>query len=57
MELPDALQQIALQFPAYGYRRITAELNRRGFAANHKRVLRLMPQDLLSLRHKAFGDH
>jgi putative transposase len=55
MELRDAMQQIALHFPAYGYRRITAELNRRGFAVNHKRVLRLMRQDnLLCLRRKAF---
>ena len=55
MELRDAMQQIALQFPAYGYRRITAELNRRGFTVNHKRVLRLMRHDnLLCLRHKAF---
>jgi transposase InsO family protein len=55
MELRDAMQQIALQFAAYGYRRITAELNRRGFAVNHKRVLRLMRQDnLLCLRRKAF---
>jgi putative transposase len=55
MELRDALQQVALQFPAYGYRRITAELNRRGFAVNHKCVLRLMRQDnLLCLRHKSF---
>jgi putative transposase len=55
MELRDAMQKIALQFPAYGYRRITAELNRRGFAVNHKHVLRLMRQDnLLCLRRKAF---
>lgn len=55
MELRDALQQVALQFPAYGYRRITAELKRRGFAVNHKHVLRLMRQDnLLCLRHKSF---
>ena len=55
MELRDAMQQIALEFPAYGYRRITAELNRRGFAVNHKRVLRLMREDnLLCLRHKSF---
>jgi putative transposase len=55
MELRDAMQKVALEFPAYGYRRITAELNRRGFAVNHKRVLRLMRQDnLLCLRHKAF---
>ncbi|MCU1276270.1 MAG: Integrase, catalytic region [Bryobacterales bacterium] len=55
MELRDALQQIALEFPAYGYRRITFELNRRGFAVNHKRVLRLMRAgNLLCLRHKSF---
>jgi transposase InsO family protein len=55
MEFRDALQKIALESPAYGYRRITAELRRRGFEVNHKRVLRLMRQDnLLCLRHKAF---
>lgn len=55
MELRDAMQQIALEFPAYGYRRITMELNRRGFAVNHKHVLRLMRQDnLLYLRRKSF---
>jgi putative transposase len=55
MELRDAMQQVALEFPSYGYRRITMEVNRRGFAVNHKRVLRLMRQDnLLCLRRKAF---
>jgi putative transposase len=55
MELRDAMQQVALEFPSYGYRRITFELNRRGFAVNHKRVLRLMRADnLLCLRHKSF---
>jgi putative transposase len=55
MELRDVMQQIALEFPSYGYRRITMEMNRRGFAVNHKRVLRLMRQDnLLCLRHKSF---
>jgi putative transposase len=55
MELRDAMQQVALEFPAYGYRRITFELNRRGFGVNHKRVLRLMRADnLLCLRHKSF---
>jgi putative transposase len=49
------LQEIALEFPAYGYRRITAELKRRGCAINHKRVLRLMRQDnLLCLRRPSF---
>jgi putative transposase len=55
MGLRDQLQKIALQFPAYGYRRITAELERRGHAVNHKRVLRLMRVDnLLCLRRKSW---
>jgi putative transposase len=54
-ELHDALQVIALEFPAYGYRRITAALQRNGFEVNHKRVLRLMREDnLLCLRKKSF---
>jgi putative transposase len=55
MELRDAMQQIAVKFPAYGYRRITQALKRSGFEVNHKRVLRLMREDnLLCLRHKSF---
>jgi putative transposase len=55
MGLRDQLQKIALQLPAYGYRRLTAELQRRGHAVNHKRVLRLMRADnLLCLRRQSF---
>jgi putative transposase len=55
MELRDALHQVALEFPAYGYRRITAELQRRGWDVNRKRVLRLMRSDnLLCLRRRRF---
>jgi putative transposase len=55
LALRDQIQKIALEFPAYGYRRITAELERRGWGCNHKRVLRLMRQDnLLCLRRKSF---
>ena len=51
----DAIQRIALEMPSYGYRTITRELARRGFVANHKRVLRLMREDnLLCLRKKRF---
>lgn len=51
LELRDQIQRIALEWPAYGYRSITAELGRRGYRVNHKRVLRLMRQDnLLCLR-------
>jgi transposase InsO family protein len=55
MELRDEMQKIALESPSYGYRRITAELQRRNFDVNHKRVLRMMRQDnLLCMRHRAF---
>ena len=55
MELRHELQRVALQWPAYGYRRITAELQRRGFEVNHKHVLRLMREDnLLCLRQRSF---
>ena len=51
--LRDAIQRIALEMPFYGYRRITAELKRRGHTVNHKAVLRLMREDnLLCLRRK-----
>jgi putative transposase len=55
MELRESLHEVALEFPAYGYRRITAELQRRGWDVNHKRVLRLMRSDnLLCLRRRSF---
>ena len=55
MEIRDQMQKVALESPAYGYRRITAELQERGFAINHKRVLRMMRQDnLLCVRRRAF---
>jgi transposase InsO family protein len=55
MKLRDAIQKQALQMPAYGYRRITAALQRAGWEVNHKRVLRLMRVDnLLCLRKRAF---
>jgi len=55
MLLRDRIPQIALEMPAYGYRRITAQLHRDGFSVNHKRVLRLMREDnLLCLRKRPF---
>jgi putative transposase len=55
MALRDAIQRIALEFPSYGWRRMTAELQRRGWAVNHKRVYRRMREDnLLCLRKRKF---
>lgn len=39
----------------YGYRRVTAELRRRGMLVNHKRVLRIMREDnLLAMRNRKY---
>ena len=55
MALRDAIQRIALEFPSYGWRRMTAELQRKGWAVNHKRVYRRMRADnLLCLRKRKF---
>jgi len=55
LELRDALQRIALEFPSYGWPRMTVELKRRGWAVNHKRVYRWMREDnLLCLRQRKF---
>jgi putative transposase len=55
MDLRSKIQSIALQWPAYGYRRVHQELIRQGWGVNHKRVLRLMRMDnLLCLRRRKF---
>jgi putative transposase len=47
IDLAEAIEKIALDFPSYGYRRITAALHRQKLKVNHKRVLRLMRQENL----------
>jgi transposase InsO family protein len=55
MHLRDAMQRIALEMPSYGRPRITAELRRRGWMVNPKRVYRIMREDnLLCLRRRKF---
>ena len=55
MDLRDAIQKIALEWPSYGRPRITAELRRRGWNVNPKRVYRLMGEDnLLCVRKRKF---
>jgi putative transposase len=55
LDLRSEMQRIALEFPCYGRPRITAELKRRGWKVNHKRVARIMREDnLLCLRRKRF---
>ncbi len=47
VELRDAIERIVLEFPGYGYRRVTAALRREGWSVNHKRVLRIMREESL----------
>ena len=55
MDLRDAIQKIALEWPAYGRPRITAELRRQGWKVNPKRVQRMMREDnLLCVRKRKF---
>jgi len=55
MDLRDAIQRIALEWPSYGRPRITAELRRRGWKVNPKRVYRILREDnLLCVRKRKF---
>ena len=47
-DLRDRIEAICLEFPRYGYRRVTYQLKHEGWQINHKKVLRLMREsDLL----------
>ena len=52
--LRDMVQRIAVEFPGYGYRRITIELKRQGVLVNHKKILRQMKEDNLLCVKKKF---
>jgi transposase InsO family protein len=47
-----AIREVAGQFPTYGYRRVTAELKRRDWTVNRKRVARLMGEMGLAAKTK-----
>jgi putative transposase len=55
MDLHDAIQRVVLEWPSYGRPRITAELRRRGWTVNPKRVYRILREDnLLCIRKRKF---
>ena len=56
MQVRSAIQQIAIEHRRrYGYRRIAAELRRRGMRVNHQRVARIMREDnLLAVQPRQF---
>lgn len=47
LDLRDGIERIVLEFAGYGCRRVTAELRRRGWVVNRKRVLRIMREESL----------
>lgn len=56
-ELREMIQEISLEFIRYGYRRITAELHRRGINVNHKKVLKIMREEHLLCAKKSSRPH
>jgi putative transposase len=42
-----AVERVVLEFPGYGYRRVTKQLQREGWKVNRKRVLRVMREESL----------
>lgn len=54
LELRGAIHEIALEFPGYGYRRVTHALRRQQVMVNHKRVLRIMREEHLLCKRKSF---
>ncbi len=50
LRLKRAIEEVLLEHPEYGYRRIVQELRRRGLTVNHKRVHRLLQDFHLSLK-------
>ena len=42
------IEEILAEWSAYGYRRVTRELRRRGIVANHKRVAKIMREEALT---------
>jgi len=51
-DLRDRIETICLEFPRYGYRRVTQQLRREERRVNHKKVLRLMRESDLLCRVK-----
>ena len=51
-DLRDKIEEIVVEHPRYGYRRVTAQLKREGIIVNHKRVLRIMQEESLICKIK-----
>ena len=51
-DIADAIEEVATEFPSYGYRRITAALRRKGMVVNHKKVAKMMKKMGLQCRKR-----
>lgn len=51
-EIKEEIENIIREFAGYGYRRVTRELGNRKWTVNHKRVLRIMKQNNLTVKRK-----
>ncbi len=49
-EIVERIATLCAEFPRYGYRRVTAQLHRDGVIANHKKVMRIMREQGLTVR-------
>ncbi len=47
--LLERIEQICLDFPKYGYRRVTEQIKREGWLVNHKKVHRIMREKPMAL--------
>ena len=54
VDLRGKIEAICLEYPRYGYRRVSEQLKREGLQVNHKKVLRLMRKSYLlcRIRHR-----
>jgi putative transposase len=48
--LVERIREVCAEWPTYGYRRVTAELQAEGRIVNHKKVMRLMKENGLTVR-------
>jgi putative transposase len=48
--IAEKIAEICVEYPCYGYRRVTAQLHREGLRVNHKKALRIMREQGLSVR-------
>ena len=54
--LVEQIKTVCAEWPAYGYRRVTAELQGEGRVVNHKKVMRLMKESRLTVRPRRSND-